>query len=92
MNEGMNALNVRFDFNSTQTSSSVAWAGDEDERGGAERLETASERRDVMTVLNQSRAAKVFALLVLLGYVTLLCTRVSLECSSVTLTTMTDDG
>jgi hypothetical protein len=45
-----------------------------------------------MTVLNQSRAAKVFALLVLLGYVTLLCTRVSIECSSVTLTTMTDDG
>jgi hypothetical protein len=45
-----------------------------------------------MTVLNQSRAVKVFALLVLLGYVTLLCTRVSIECSSVTLTTMTDDG
>lgn len=45
-----------------------------------------------MTVLNQPRAAKVFALLVLLGYVTLLYTRVSLECSSVTLTTTTDDG
>jgi len=75
----------------TQTSSSVARTGDEDERGGAERLETANEGRDVMTVLNQPRAAKVFALLVLLGYVTLY-TRVSLECSSVTLTTTTDDG
>jgi len=81
-----------FRFQFYTTPSSVAWAGDEDERGGAERLNTASERRDVMTVLNQSRAVKVFALLVLLGYVTLLCTRVSIECSSVTLTTMTDDG
>lgn len=90
----MNELNVSLLstlVRKTQTSSSVARAGDEDERGGAERLETANEGRDVMTVLNQPRAAKVFALLVLLGYVTLLYTRVSLECSSVTLTTTTDD-